>query len=259
VNDFKTITSYRLTGVDQFDIVNPGGEIKHGTLGSESYTNKADTYGKMLSIDRRDIINDDLGALQNVPQKLGRGAGLKLNDVFWTEFLNNSTFFTTGNLNYATGASTVLGIDALTTFEILFFNQVDAQGKPLGTMAETLLVPTALKTTADVLMKSTEVRNASQSTKEGTANPHTGKYKTVMSRYLQNAAYTGYSATAWYLLGNPGAVPVIETCFLNGNESPIVEQAQADFDTLGIKMRGYYDFGCKQQDYRGGVKSKGAA
>jgi hypothetical protein len=97
VSDFKTVTSYRLIGKDQYELVAPGGEIKHGTLGNETYSNRADTYGLMLSIDRRDIINDDLGAITTVPQKLGRGSGLKINDVFWTTFLNNAAFFTAGN------------------------------------------------------------------------------------------------------------------------------------------------------------------
>jgi hypothetical protein len=43
VNDFKTVTSYRLVGKDQYELVAPTGEIKHGTLGEEKYTNKADT------------------------------------------------------------------------------------------------------------------------------------------------------------------------------------------------------------------------
>jgi transketolase len=38
-----------------------------------------------------------------------------------------------------------------------------------------------------------------------------------------------------------------------------IETAQADFDTLGIVMRGYHDFGVALQDPRGGVKSKGEA
>ncbi|MFN9929453.1 MAG: hypothetical protein ACK54T_02095, partial [bacterium] len=79
VSDFKTVTSYRLVGKDQYEQVAPGGELKQGTLGEETYTNKADTYGLMLSIDRRDIINDDLGAITTVPRKLGRGSGLKIN------------------------------------------------------------------------------------------------------------------------------------------------------------------------------------
>ena len=57
VSDFKAVTSYRLIGKDQYEQVPPGGQLKHGTLGNETYTNKADTYGLMLSVDRRDIFN----------------------------------------------------------------------------------------------------------------------------------------------------------------------------------------------------------
>ena len=75
VSDFKTVTSYRLVGKDQYEQVAPGGELKQGTLGEETYTNKADTYGLMLSIDRRDIINDDLGAITTVPPQAGPWLG----------------------------------------------------------------------------------------------------------------------------------------------------------------------------------------
>ena len=90
---------YRLIGKDQYELVALGGEISSGTLGEEKYTNKADTYGLMLAIDRRDFINDDLGAITTVPRKLGRGSGLKINDVFSTKFLNNAAFFAAGNKN----------------------------------------------------------------------------------------------------------------------------------------------------------------
>src|SRR3990172_7952847 len=110
VSDFKTVTSYRLVGTDQYEPVAPGGELKHGNLGEESYTNKADTYGLLLSIDRRDIINDDLGAITTVPRKLGRGSGLKINDIFWTIFLNNAAFFTAAAKNFLLGVDTGLGV-----------------------------------------------------------------------------------------------------------------------------------------------------
>ncbi|MEX0654867.1 MAG: hypothetical protein WD534_12580 [Phycisphaeraceae bacterium] len=35
VSDFKTVTSYRLIGTDQYEQVAPGGELKHGTLGED--------------------------------------------------------------------------------------------------------------------------------------------------------------------------------------------------------------------------------
>jgi hypothetical protein len=259
VSDFKTVTSYRLIGTDQYEQVAPGGELKHGNLGNESYSNKADTYGLMLSIDRRDIINDDLGAITTVPRKLGRGSGLKINDVFWTNFLNNAAFFAVGNKNYLAGVDTVLSIDGLTKAEQAFMDQVDSDGKPIGIMPSIVLVPTALSALATQLNKSLEIRDTTASTKYPVANPHQGKFRAEVCRYLSNTKYSGNSSKAWYLLADPNDLPVIEVAFLNGQESPTIETAEADFNVLGIQMRGYHDFGVALQDPRGGVKSKGEA
>ena len=232
--------------------------MKHGTLGNEIYTNKADTYGLMLSVDRRDIVNDDLGAITTVPRKLGRGSGLKINDVFWTVFLNNSAFFTVGNKNYLAGADTVLGIDGLTKAEVAFMDQVDSDGKPIGVMPSIMLVPTALSAIATQLNKSLEIRDTTASNKYPIANPHQGKFRAEVSRYLGNARYAGSSVKSWYLLSDPADLPLIEVAFLNGQESPTIETAEADFNVLGIQMRGYHDFGMALQDPRAGVKSVGA-
>ncbi len=260
VSDFKTVTSYRLIGKDQYEQVAPGGELKHGTLGEEQYSNKADTYGLLLSIDRRDIINDDLGAITTVPRKLGRGSGLKINDVFWTTFLNNAAFFNSGDKNFISGAGTALSIDGLTSGETAFMDQVDSDGKPIGIMPAVLLVPTALSAIATTLWKSLEIRDASTSGgKYPVANPHQGKFRVEVSRYLSNSTYAGGSAKAWYLLADPNDLPVIETAFLNGQESPTIETTEADFNVLGVQMRGYHDFGVALQDPRSGVKAKGEA
>jgi len=182
VSDFKTVTSYRLVGKDQYEQVAPGGELKQGTLGEETYTNKADTYGLMLSIDRRDIINDDLGAITTVPRKLGRGSGLKINDVFWTAFMNNAAFFSAGNKNFVSGADTALGIDGLTKGEVAFMDLVDSDGKPTpsgrdardpagadGALGE--------RGVGTQFYKSVELRDTTANTKFPAphANPHQGK------------------------------------------------------------------------------------
>ena len=259
VSDFKTVTSYRLIGKDQYEQVAPGGELKHGTLGEQAYTNKADTYGLLLSIDRRDIINDDLGAITTVPRKLGRGSGLKINDVFWTAFLANSTFFKAANNNYLDGADTALSIEGLTKAEVAFLNQTDPDGKPLGALPALVLVPTALSATATVLFKALEIRDNTVDKRYPVANPHTNKFRVEVSRYLSNAQYAGNSDKAWYLLADPIDLPVIEVAFLNGQEAPTIETADADFNVLGVQMRGYHDFGVALQEPRGGVKSKGEA
>jgi hypothetical protein len=90
-------------------------------------------------------------------------------------------------------------------------------------------------------------------------NPHTGKFRVEVSRYLSNSNYVGNSSKAWYLLSDPNDLPLIEVAFLNGQEAPTIETAEADFNVLGVQMRGYHDFGASLQDTRAAIKSKGEA
>ncbi len=257
VTDFKQITRYRLVGNMTYEKVAPGGELKHGKLGEEKFTNQADTFGKLVSIDRRDLVNDDLGVITSVPQELGRGAAQSLNDLFWTTFLDHAAFFTTGNKNLLSGADTALSIDALSKAEIQFNEQVDGGGKPLGIAPAILLVPTALTAIGSALIKATEIRENTAGAKYPIFNPHQGKFRVEMSRYLNSPGIPGGSAKAWYLLAEPRDLAAIEVVFLNGQEAPVIETADADFSTLGILLRGYHDFGVAKQDPRAALKAKG--
>jgi hypothetical protein len=75
---------------------------------------------------------------------------------------------------------------------------------------------------------------------------------------MSNASYTGYSAAAWYMIADPAEMPVIEIAALNGRVEPVVETADADFNVLGVQMRGYSDIGVALQEYRGGVRADGS-
>lgn len=259
VSDFKQHTNVRLTGDMEFENLGADGEIEHATAGELSYTNQAKTTAKMFAVTRQDLINDDTGALSSTPQRIGRGAAIKFNKDFWTEFLDNSDFFKSDNDNYETGAATALGIDALKTIADTFASQTDADGNPLGSMPRILLVPVSLQVVARQLMQSTELRDTTASTKYPVANPWAGMFNVVISQYLQSSALTGYSSKAWYLLADPMDIPVIEVAFLNGVQTPTVEQTDADFNRLGIQFRGFFDYGVSKQDYRAGVKAKGEA
>jgi len=260
-SDFKTLTSYRLNGSFNYDEVGAGGELKHADLSEESYTNQAKTYGKIVGITRQDIINDDLGALTSVPQKLGRGAGLKFNTVFWTAFLNNLSFFTAARGNYITTVATALSLDGLTSIVGTFKKIKDAKGNYTGLDPAIMLVPSDIEGTANGLFMSELTLAIGTPTGNATAkypatNIHRGKYEVASSRYLSDSSISGYSAIAWYLLANPQDAAAMEVLFLNGREQPTVEQADADFDTLGIQMRGYHDFGCALAEWQAGVMAK---
>lgn len=260
VTDFKQITTVSLTGDLQFEKVGAAGEIKHGTLGEQYYNNKADTYAKMLAITRQDIINDDLGALTSVPQRLGRGSALKLNDIFWTAFLDNSStsWFHANNNNVNTGVADMT-TGGLAATETIFMNQTDYDGKPLGILPAILLVPTALKTSARTLMTSETLIDGTATGTQGSKNVFAGRFRVESSPYMSNASYTGYSAAAWYMLADPQDLPFIEIAALNGRVEPVVETADAAFNVLGVEMRGYSDIGVTKQEKKAGVRADGGA
>lgn len=255
VPDFKQHTSLSLTGDLMFEQLGPGGELKHGTLGEETYTNQVHTYAKMISLTRQDIVNDDLGALTGRSRLLGRGAALKLNDIFWTEFLDNSSFFTSGRANVSTDTGE-LGLVGLQQAETVFMNQNDPNGFPQMIEPAILLVPTDLKSTALQLMTSEKIKGDAD---EPEGNVWRGRFRVESSPYMSNSNYTGNSTSAWYLLADPNVLPVIEIAALNGRVEPVVESADADFNTLGVQMRGYSDVGVNKQEYRAGVRADGSA
>ncbi len=261
VNDFKEHSRYRMTGNFKFEQVGADGELKHGKVDEQKYGQKADTHGIMFALTRQMIINDDLAAFTDLPRQIGMGAAEAIADAVWGLLLSNpSSFFSTAHKNYKDGADTALCVDSLTDAEVMFNDQTKPNGRPLGIQPSIILVPTALRVPADMLMKSPTLNETTTANKgKPSSNPHIGKYEVVSSSYLSNSSFTGYSSKAWYLFADPNRLPALEVAFLNGIDQPTVEKTDADFNTLGIQFRGYIDFGVREQDYRGAVKIKGEA
>ena len=245
VNDFKTLTSYRLNGGFKFEKVANGGELKNAAASDESRTISADTYGIMTSVTRTDLINDDLGALTAVPQRIGRGGALSLNDAFWTEFqANHSTWYTSGrgNLESTAGALSLSNLKKLAT---KFRKLKDPDGNPVAVDPRILLVPADLEIAAAEIMGASLLVGGSSTVPN--VNVLAGRYQVVSTSYLS-------SIEDYYLVANPADLPAMEVAFLNGVQSPIVETAEADFSTLGVQMRGYFDFGVAKAEYLASVK-----
>ena len=246
VNDFKTLTSYRLNGGFKFEKVGNGGELKNSGASDEQRTISAETYGIMTSVTRTDMINDDLGALTAVPQRIGRGGALKLNDVFWADFVDDASFFTTTRGNKKTSAG-ALSISTLKTIATMFRKLRDPDGNPVAVEPRLLLVPVDQELAAAEIMGSTLIQSGATGG-QPERNVMAGRYQVVASTYLSNV-------DDFYLLASPADLAVMEVAFLNGVQSPIVETAEADFNTLGVQMRGYFDFGVAKAEYLAGIKA----
>ena len=259
-SNFLQHTKYRMTGIGIFETVGPGGELQQMELSDETFSNTVGTKGRMLTLTRTQMINDDMGAFLAIPKLMGRGGALALQQAFYTLLLDNSdNFFHADNRNLITGAGSALGIQALTDAEQLFLDQQDDDSNPVLVSPAVLLSPTSLKSEGKVLMSSQEIlATPSGTSRIAVNNPHSGSFEPASTPYLNSAGIANSSATAWYLFGNPQDIAAMEVAYLRGLRTPTIEAADLTGDRLGQNFRGYWDFGVAKQDHRGAVKSNGA-
>jgi hypothetical protein len=232
VNDFKSASMYRLNGSFKFQKVGNGGVMKSADASDSKRSVNADTYGITTSLTRQDMINDDLNALSALPQRIGRGAGLSLAETIWQEFQSsNGTYYAKAT----PAAGNALALSSLKTAATAYRKLTDPDGNPLGISPRVLLVPPELELAAAEIMGSSLLISGN-TTAQGNANVLAGRYRVVSSAYLT-------SATTWWLCADAADLAALDVVFLNGQQSPTIEQVEAAPDTLGVIMRGYMDFG----------------
>lgn len=260
VPDFKTATAIRPSFTGSLQQLPPGGEFKHGGADEATTQYKVDTYGKIFSIDRRDLINDDLSLFDSVARVMGQAAMRKLSDLTYDTLLTNAgAFFAAGNANYITGADTNLSPDSLGRAIAAMITQRDAEGNDLDLRPVVLVVPPELQTTARAVLESEFI--AAQ-TNLPTGNSLKNAVGLEVEPRLSNTKKYGNKASTkhWYLFAAPAASPLI-VGFLNGQQTPTVEFFGLDqtVNKLAVSWRVYFDFGAALCDPRAAVRSKGEA
>lgn len=243
VSDYKTVTGIRVNGGFEFEEVGNGGELKNADASDETRTIGAKLFGRLSTVTMVDIVNDDLSALTVVPARLGRGAATRLNKSFWAEFeANNATFYA----KETAAGGNALAIGSLRTATGSYRKLKDPDGNPLGVSPSVLLVSPENEITAAELMSGSLLITGENATRTN-VNVLSGRYRPVVSSYLT-------SATTWWLCANPGELPAMEVAFLNGQRQPTVEQAEADFHTLGVAVRGHFSFGVAKAEKNGAYR-----
>jgi len=269
--NFHAHTIYSMALNGDLQEVGPRGELKHMNLSEESYTRQVKTRGAVLSISRQDLINDELGAFLDMAQRLGRKAALARERATFLA-LNatgaGSSFFTTAHANYISGATTTLSHASLSSAVQTLRDQTGPDGDPVGIEPKILLVPTALEVTARELCNpnatliATALGSTAAAKREPQVNIWAGAFRPEVSEWLSKTIGTqAGSSTAWYLLADPADVAAVEISYLNGNQMPTIEffGLNTDPNVLGVSWQCYWDLGVDLAEYRGGVKSKGAA
>lgn len=135
-------------------------------------------------------------------------------------------------------------------------NQRDDQGYDLNISPVALCVPAELESTARVLLNSNEILGTSGPN----GNPTKGivEHLIVEPRISNTTRFSYATAIQWFLFGAPKD-RAITVGFLRGQQTPTIETSDTDFNTLGMQIRVYFDYGCALADPRGAYKAVGTA
>jgi len=253
--DFKNINAVQLGEAPSLQKVNEKGEFTHGSIGESKETYKLATYGRIVSITRQVIINDDLGAFTRIPAGFGVAAATLESDTVWGIITSNPNMgdgvalFHANHANLNSGAGSALALTGLGAGMAAMAKQKGLDGiTTLNVQARYLAVPVALQLTAFQLV-------ASNLAPAQSANvvPEYIRALTPIAEPRLDAA----SATAWYLFAAPDQIDTIEYAYLEGQDGVYIETRQG-FDVDGVEIKARLDFGATAIDWRGMQKNAGA-
>jgi ATP-dependent Clp endopeptidase proteolytic subunit ClpP len=237
-SDFKAMRRVDLNAFPSLDKVAEGAEYKYGTVGDRGETVQLATYGKMFSISRQAIINDDLNAFTTIPRRMGRAAIRTVGDLVYAVLTSNPTLSDSVALFHATHANllTAATINTASVDAMIaaMAKQKDASNNAvaLNIAMSYLIVPYALRGTASVV--------ANSEYEVGAANKNNTVPNSVRGLFevIADARLDANSAAAWYGSANPGMHDTVEVTYLDGQDQPYLETKDGwDVDGAEFKVR----------------------
>lgn len=234
VRDFREVKRFALTGAEgALSAVAELAAYPAAKLGETKYAYTVKKYGRIIPLSWETIVNDDLGAFQDLPAKLGRAARRTEEKLATSLFVGtsgpDSTFFASGNKNVVTG-NPALSVAALGQAMGTLLTQTDADGEPIMVERMVLVVPPQLQVTAynvlnavQVLAKTSGGGTSAQELVVANWFQKAGLVEAATNFYIPQIASTANGATSWFLFADPNAGrPALEMGFLMGHEQPEV-------------------------------------
>lgn len=270
--DFKNLNRIRFSEMGTPEMVPEGSPYPDAPMSDAKEVYKVNKYGNMFTVTWETVVNDDLDAISRIPAMQGAACRRLQNQAVYgvltanaamadTGLLFNATAQTTagGHANLATGA----GAPAVATLNTAYISMMTKKGLRsdviLNIQPAFLIVPAAISATALQLLGSIADPSAGGSSTTGNSNtkniygPNGDRPLKVIVEPLLDAN----SSTAWYLAANNSQVDTVEITFLEGEQSPVLEN-EWDFDKDVYKYKVRQTFGVAAIDFRGLYKHAGA-
>jgi hypothetical protein len=249
--DFKQRAVTQLSNLPKFQKVKEGAEFQYAALSDGQEVYSLGTYGRIVSITRQTLINDDMGAFDRLPTLLGRAAAETEATIFWNIITANAAMsdgtalFHTAHGNLGTAAAiTVASLNEARSNMRKQTGLAKKDADPLNLTPAFLVVSPDKETEAQQFLATTLYPNQPNG-----VNPFAGSMTQITEARL--------TGNGWYLFADPSTVDTIEYSWLEGEEGLFTEQ-RLGFEVDGLEVKGRIDFAAKAIDWRGMHKNAGA-
>lgn len=261
--DFKSMSVVNLAGAPDLLQTNEHGEFKYGAMTDGKETYALTTYGRIVSLTRQAIVNDDLRGFDRLVGAFGNSAARLENRTVYGILTTNANMGDGGALFNATAVTTAGGhanltssgtaisIDSLGVGRANMRAKKGLQSEELNLAPKYLIVPSTKEQLAYQYTSSQYVPATA-----ATVNEFRTGGRTALEPVVE-AILDANSTTAWYLAADNGAIDTVEFCYLDGAEGPVIE-SEVGFEVDGISYKCRLDFAAKAIDWRGLYKNVGA-
>jgi len=281
-NDFKISRRFAITGGDQLlPEVYEKGEYLASDRTEGYFDLQLKKYGRQFDISWESLVNDDMNALKDTPQRFAMAARRTehrlVSNIFSGDTGGGVAHATSGQL-YSTLAGEVNETAALLTIANLeaaveaMAAFLDVNGEPILNRARYLVVPPSLEMTARQILTSATKMWVELG---GAGGPLPYPTNNVIAQYGLELIVDPYlpivdpvaanGLTCWYLFANPADIAAIEVAHLRGYERPEIcmkasdkvavggaalDPMGGDFATDNVFYRVRHCFGVTRLDWR---------
>lgn len=253
VADFKNINRIRFSESPDPEMIPEKQPYKEKAMSDSKETYKVEKYGALFTVSWETVVNDDLDAISRIPAMHGNACRRKVNKEVYSVLTSNPTMgdnialfnASHGNQSGSAAAPSVTTLN--TAFQAMMVQTGLSTDVIISVIPKYLIVAPQYSATALELVNSISYNAANNN--EGVKNIYGvggPRPLTVIAEPVLQAS----SGTVWYLAADPAQIDTVEVSFLQGEESPVLED-EWDFDTDVYKYKVRQTFGVKAIDWRG--------
>jgi phage major head subunit gpT-like protein len=268
IKDFKQQDRVRLGAFGSLSTVSEDAAYTTLTLADTRASYTPTKRGNLVQVTRETIINDDLYAIKQIPQKLAVAAAFTLAEFVYNLLAPNfgniydshplfdsvnhgNTGVVAANLGTANSGAALTSA-ALQAAVVKMRKQTNMASKPLGLKPRYLLVPPDLEFTAMTILKSAGLPGGNNND----INPMMGYAEPIVAPQLNNLTAGPASTSIWIAVADPRVIDTLEVGFVGGQANPVLLIQDMPLyglnftqDVISYKVR--HEYGGAVVDYRG--------